>query len=812
MLQTYVLVLALLAFAPPSAAAQQWGQPVPIDGKCTVAADERWKPQEKFVWERVCAGRLANFNAVDGYGGNLDPRKSTALPDNRILSPAFLEAILLNDKYRHVLTRRGVRIIGARFTDALDLSNAELQHELWLDGSLFEKGIDLAGVKSKQLISIEGAKVVGNFYGMRLQVDSSLYLRGSELEAIDLGSARVGGTLEISNKARVTGRLNMDKVQVALSLFLNDNSEFQEVNLVGARVGGVLDLSEKTKVRGPLKMGSVQVASSVYMRDNCEFADVNLGSAHIGGTLELNTKTKVTGQLNMDKVHVASSLFMRDGSEFKEVNLVSAQIAGMLDLSRSSFGGMDMEGARIGGTVDMSDKVKIAGTLDMSATQVAASVYMHNGSQFKTVDLGSARIGGTLALSTSEIAGRVNMDKVSVASSLYLRDAKLSEVNLTSGHIGGMLDFERANVSGSLILDKVQVASALYMRNAQFKDVNLDSARIAGLLSLFSSKIQGDLSMDNVQVSSPLEMSSAEVSGEVNLEGAHIAGSLDFRKSKINGKLRMENLQVDQAAFLSSGADFAGPVQLSFAKIGHLDLAGAKFEDNVDLTGTQILGELRVGSSPQNPSQWSDKMTLILRNVRADSIQDLSQAWPQHLELSGFMYRNIGGIAGAKDSMANRTIEWFKDWLGRQQFYSSAPYEHLATVLRGQGRQETADEILFERKERERSAAQGVNYLALTSSKWFIGYGYHLEWVRYWILGVLILGVLVLRFSGEGARNGMPYGIAYSFDMLLPIVRLREEHYKTDLRGFARYYFYGHKILGYVLASFLIAGISGVTK
>jgi hypothetical protein len=101
MLKSCMFVLALLAFAPPSVAAEQWGQPVPIDGKCTVAADERWKAQEKFVWERVCAGRLANFNGVEGYGGNLDPRKS-ALPENRILSPAFLEAILLNDKYRHV--------------------------------------------------------------------------------------------------------------------------------------------------------------------------------------------------------------------------------------------------------------------------------------------------------------------------------------------------------------------------------------------------------------------------------------------------------------------------------------------------------------------------------------------------------------------------------------------------------------------------------------------------------------------------------------------------------------------------------------
>ena len=56
-----------------------------------------------------------------------------------------------------------------------------------------------------------------------------------------------------------------------------------------------------------------------------------------------------------------------------------------------------MEGARIGGTVDLSDKTKVTGTLDMSAAQVASSVYMHNGSEFKTVDLGSARMTPAIA-------------------------------------------------------------------------------------------------------------------------------------------------------------------------------------------------------------------------------------------------------------------------------------------------------------------------------------------------------------------------------------------------------------------------------
>ena len=54
--------------------------------------------------------------------------------------------------------------------------------------------------------------------------------------------------------------------------------------------------------------------------------------------------------------------------------------------------------------------------------------------------------------------------------------------------------------------------------------------------------------------------------------------------------------------------------------------------------------------------------------------------------------------------------------------------------------------------------------------------------------------------------HGPPDIISYSFDMLLPIIRLRESHYQVDLKTWARYYFYFHKIMGYVLASFLIAG------
>ena len=62
------------------------------------------------------------------------------------------------------------------------------------------------------------------------------------------------------------------------------------------------------------------------------------------------------------------------------------------------------------------------------------------------------------------------------------------------------------------------------------------------------------------------------------------------------------------------------------------------------------------------------------------------------------------------------------------------------------------------------------------------------------------------------AENQARVGFWYSLDLLLPIIQLRPKHYEIDLQGSVRYYFYFHQIMGYVLASFLIAGLSGLTK
>ena len=135
-----------------------------------------------------------------------------------------------------------------------------------------------------------------------------------------------------------------------------------------------------------------------------------------------------------------------------------------------------------------------------------------------------------------------------------------------------------------------------------------------------------------------------------------------------------------------------------------------------------------------------------------------------------------------------------------------------ASVVESQGKRPLATAIRYSGRERERAEAKGGQWVWLTALKWIIGYGYYPYFAIYWAIGLVIVGAVVLRISGEGPRNGMPYGLAYSFDILLPIVRLRDRHHQIDLKSWARYYFYCHRIMGYVLASFLVAGLSGLTK
>ncbi len=137
-----------------------------------------------------------------------------------------------------------------------------------------------------------------------------------------------------------------------------------------------------------------------------------------------------------------------------------------------------------------------------------------------------------------------------------------------------------------------------------------------------------------------------------------------------------------------------------------------------------------------------------------------------------------------------------------------------------------AQAIRYASRERARSKARrerlwrlplpGWRWWGLTLLKWTIGYGIGLKYFRAlaWVIAFTIIGAGVLCLSGqpsEGLAPGVPARVVYSLDQLLPFVEF-DEYDKVVLTGGVAYYFYALKLIGWVLASFLVTGLAGLTQ
>lgn len=519
---------------------------------CQTPPRPEWTKPEKWVWQQVCEGKIADFNTL--HKGKLNPRDSDGWSPERLISPEFLETILLHDPFRSALSRRGVCIVGAWVTKPIDLQNARLAHPWSLEKSRLDANVRLSGLQNTDSVSFVESVFMG---------------------ALCLASAKVGGQLRL-NGTKCMGELNMNSLKAGDHLFMSERAEFENVNLVAAKVGGGLVLSE----------------------------------------------AKCTGELNMDSLEVAGDILM-------------------------------------------------------------------NGAKLRQVRLRGAKVGGQLALNGTKCTGVLNMDSLEVASHL----------------------------------------------------------------------------------------------------------------------------------FMCAEAEFGKAIHLIFGNIGgNLDLSGAKLS-SIDMTGTRVQGELRLGSGRQPKPIWDgDKESrLILRNAVVGALQDRHEdgAWPKYLDLNGFTYTRLGGFQSEEggSDMAARRAKWFIEWLEKDQSYTPQPYHQLTNVLRAMGHTEAVNVILYAGKERERHEASGLKWWGLSLLKWVIGYGYGYRYFLslLWVTAITLIGVLVLATVDSGAPSTLAQKAAFSFDLLLPIIKLDESH-KLMFEGWQRYYFYVHQLMGFLLGSFVVAGLSGITK
>ncbi len=567
----------------------------PAGNDCITKPHASWTVVEQWAWERICAGEIADLNLRDGR--NLDPDIDTGWDEERLLSPGFLENVLLRAPWSPAVPRQGVRISGALFDDSIDLAGIRIEHELWLQGSRFTQTADFRGLETRSSVSLMHSHFLNVLSLRAARIRGSLFMRGGVFNGVNLRGAGIEG----------------------------------EVNLIGSRNSGRLDLNSTT-------INSHLILSRAVLRD------VVLRTAKIEGQVNM-IDARIAGLLDLDSTVIGSNLLMRDGH----------------------FGSKQL----------MKD-----GHFDCKP--------------------------------------------------LWREGVEFKEILARTARVGGQMDLSRATVDGTFELDSSTIGSHLFLQNGRFRCL---------VLGYFS-----------------------EVGGNLDMRGAELAG--------------------------------------------------------LDLTGTLVRGELRIGS-PNFEPRWLNRSKLTLRNTDVRALQDTPGAWPDKLELDGFVYGELGGYGGVS-SVSERGPGWYIDWLGRDDPFTPQPYEQLASVLQRLGHGEEAGGVLYAGRERARSLAlfngHYASWLGQTALKYTIGYGLGIRYFRslYWVIGLVLLGMAVLRLTGqhrvggEDGKSSMKLSFSYSLDMLLPIIRLRDRHYGIDLQGFARYYFYFHQLMGYVLASFLIAGLSGL--
>lgn len=578
----------------------------------------------------------------------------------------------------------------------------------------------------------------------------------------------------------------------AESLTLDGIDFGRPLSLTRCRFTGNVSFA-KSRWRSDLELSQSHVTGDVTFERCVVDQELGFWKGSVDGGVVLNS-ARIGGDLRVDKGHVgtlaAESLEL--GGDFYAIEMTCK-------------GDMNLRAARVRGQLN-APKAVFDGDLVMDGLDVAQDVFLNEG----------AKIAGGVVLIGAKVGGELNADGSTFGK----------EVDLTGIVIGQDVALNnKATFKEKLILRGARLGGVLNASDSTFEGpIDMRALDVAGEIRCGGSTFLQDVDMGNLRVKNDLVLGPrATFKGSVFIRGAHLGAMLNADGAIFESGLEMDALETARTLFLS-GATLKGPVNILFARLPSLDLRGADIRGDVDVTGTIIAGELRMGVAAGIHSRWGTKARLVLRNTRVGAIENTEGTladWPAqgNLELDGFSYDRLGGLQGTgRKSMAAREATWLVDWLSCDPSDSPQPYYQLARVLREAGKIEKSNAILYAAREHERAKAKGWAKFGRTLLKMTIGYGIGSGYFRalWWVLGFTLIGAAVLYSSGSNASDhGMAWCTWASFDEIIPLVQLNGAHAKfvdESLAGWRQWYFYVHRIVAYVLGSFVIAGLSGLTQ
>ena len=139
----------------------------------------------KWVVERVTAGKEADLS------------KQFHEEEDRKLSAHFLEDLLTDTLPNVKLHRHGVRISGAIIDEPIDLENAQIPCEVWLEHCQFNKSVTFRGASFVGQISFQNStfKADADFNGMKVR-GAALFNDAVFEGAVDFAGSDIAGNFD----------------------------------------------------------------------------------------------------------------------------------------------------------------------------------------------------------------------------------------------------------------------------------------------------------------------------------------------------------------------------------------------------------------------------------------------------------------------------------------------------------------------------------------------------------------------------------------------------------------------------------------
>jgi hypothetical protein len=336
-----------------------------------IAWSEDPKTPEGWAWAQIKAGEVADFN--EHCGKTLDPRQPAGWDDPCRQIPAqFLMDVLTVPSWQGHAGRHGVRLSGISIGEDIDLSDADIPMEFWLDSSRIEGGLAINDTHLRRYFNFDGSVLDGALYGDRLTADSDVSMQDHTVFTgeVSLSGATFGGDLDLET-ATFAKTLSIDGMHVHGSLYLEDIAGFAgDVDLSGTVVDGDVQLDRSVFAK-TLDATFMDIHGGLSGTSASFAGDVALMGARVGSNLALDA-AGFAGALNASSMDVKGALFLRNAASFSgAVSLVATRVGSDLEMTGSFFGRtLDSSGMEVHGRVLMGDHATFVGDVSMNDAKV----------------------------------------------------------------------------------------------------------------------------------------------------------------------------------------------------------------------------------------------------------------------------------------------------------------------------------------------------------------------------------------------------------------------------------------------------------